>query len=100
MAKPQTIPILAADTKSFTINIYAALAILGGAILTTAVVTAFGVASTLNTDHFLLQSTATAVAEFKTSYVRTDVYSSDQKYISDTLGDIKTNLIEINRKLK
>lgn len=80
-------------TKSLTINIWAALGILGSAILSSIVITAFTMARSLNSDHFLLQSTAEAVSEIKTNqdkYVSKDVYEANQAALNTALLDIKT----------
>lgn len=88
--------------KEITINVWAALGIIGGAILVSIVGTAFAAASAANSDHFLLQSTATAVSEIKTNqsqYVRSDVYEANQTAIETSLQDIKTDLQSIDQKL-
>lgn len=85
--------------KSVTINIWTAMGILGGAVLVSIVGTAFTIASTANSDHFLLQSTATAVTEIKSSYVNKDVYDANQTSVNTSLRDIKNTLNSIDQKI-
>lgn len=87
------------NTKQLTINIWAALGILGSAILVSIVTTAFTVGRTVNSDHFLLQSTADAVVEIKASYVNKDVYNANQASINTSLRDIKNSLTDIGSRL-
>lgn len=90
-------------TRHLTVNIWTALGVLCSAALAAAVSTAFIATRTLNSDHFLLQSTATAISEVKTnqsSYVNKDVYNANQTALNSTLTDIKDQLKAINLKIK
>lgn len=89
----------APNTKTLTVSIWTALGILGSAILVSVVGTAFAVAGTANSDHFLLQSTALAVTELKLTTVSKDVYEANQASLSVSLRDIKTQLEALNLKL-
>ncbi len=85
--------------KQFTINIWTAFGILGGAILVSIVGTAFTIGRTLNTDHFTLESTAAAVAEIKASYVNKDVYDANQAALISSLRDIKDSQTALTTQL-
>lgn len=85
--------------REFTINIWSALGILGAAILVSVVGTAFAIGGTLNSDHFVLQSTAQAVTEIKSDYVRSDVYQANQTSLNGSLRDIKNQLTDLSSRI-
>lgn len=95
-----TIQVPTPNTKSLTIDLWAALGIVGGAILVSIVSTAFIVGRTINSDHFLTQSTAAAVDQIQTNYVRSDVYAANQTATLTTLRDIKDELTLLSAKIK
>lgn len=96
----ETVPVVAVQvptTKTLTIDLWKALGILGGAVLVAIVTTAFAAGRTLNADHFTTLATASDVAEIKTSYVRSDVYTANQTALTSSLRDIKDQLTALNQ---
>lgn len=87
------------NTKSLTVNLWAALGILSSAILVSIVTTAFTVGRTLNSDHFIVQSSASAITEIKSTYVRSDVYTVNQSATQNTLAEMNNRLNNILDKL-
>lgn len=92
-----TIQVPSVNTKTLTIDLWKALGILGGAVLVAVVTTAFAAGRTINSDHFATLATAADVAEIKTSYVRSDVYTANQAAITSSLRDIKDQLTALNQ---
>ena len=86
-------------SKTVTVSIWTVVGVLGSAVLVSIVGTAFTIAATANSDHFLLQSTATAVTEIKSSYVDKDVYAANQASVNTSLRDIKNTLSSIDQKI-
>lgn len=87
--------------KEITVNLWTALGIISAAVLVSIVGTAFAIGGTLNSDHFILQSTAQAVTEIKenqSQYVRSDVYEANQQAILTSLRDIKNTLDTLSKK--
>lgn len=82
------------NTKSLTINLWAALGILGSAILVSIVATAFTVGRTLNSDHFLTNANASAIEEIKGTYVRSDVYAANQQEIKAIFNQHVTQMTQ------
>lgn len=74
--------------REITINLWAAFGIVATAVLTGGVSVAFGLVTTANSDHFLLERTVSAVEEIKSDYVREDVF-----------GEVIKRLDRIERKL-
>lgn len=93
------VQVLQPNTKTLTINIWAALAVLGTSILVSMVGTAFAAGRTFNNDHFLLQSTATAVTDLKNDTVKKDVYEANQDSLTSSLRTISNRLDSIDGKL-
>ncbi len=80
------------SSREVTLNLWAALGIVGAAVLTSVVGTAFTFASIANTDHFLLKSTVDAVEEIRNQYVTREQFSElreDVKYIRSRLDQGK-----------
>lgn len=95
----QTMPVFTPQRRKYEVDPFALLGLIGSTFLITAVSTAFIVARTLNTDHFLLSTTAQAVTEIKSSqqlYVRSDVYAANQTSILSNLQDIKNSIDALN----
>lgn len=95
----QTMPVLTPSTWTLKINVFAILGIIGAAFLTGIISMAFAAGGTLNTDHFLLSTTAKAVTEIQSSqqlYVRSDVYNANQTAILSNLQDIKSSIDALN----
>lgn len=91
----QVIPVLTPTNWTLKINAFALLGLIGSTIIVSIIGTAFTIGGTLNTDHFLLSTTAQAVTEIKSNqelYVRQDVYDANQTAILTSLRDIKNTL--------
>lgn len=96
----------AQPTQSFNttvkINLFALLGLIGTTFVVSIIGTAFAVGGVLNSDHFLLSTTARAVDEIKANqelYVRSDVYEANQQAIITSLLDIKNDISVIDQKL-
>lgn len=90
------------DTHSrvITVDLWKALGALGTAILVSSVGTAFTVGSVLNSDHFLLANATEDIKTLQGTSVRYDVYTVQQRYITEQLENINKELAKINAKLE
>lgn len=96
---PPTAQVVQPATKTVAISLWTAMGVLGASILGTMVVTAFAIGSNLNTDHFLLQSTVTAVDELRDNTVRQDVFTQTITPLKEDINEIKDTTKNTNLKL-
>jgi hypothetical protein len=85
--------------KIIQIHLHRAIAIVGGAILTSIVGTVFAMLSILNTDHFTLVAVSQEVKKVPETYVRKDVYKTEYERICERLTLIEQDTKEILKTL-
>lgn len=86
------------DQRVFSISFARLMAIIAGAVITSAIGTAFAISRTSISDHFLLVSVSADVERLNVETVKRDVYNADIQYIKDSITEIKNDIKEIKNK--
>ncbi len=89
--KNETIAVMAQE-QAYQISAWKAISILAGAVLVSVVGTAFAVAGTLNSDHFLTVSNTDRISAIEETSVRQDVLVEQLTPMRNDIVEIKTDI--------
>ena len=89
--KNETIAVMAQE-QAYQISAWKAVSILAGSVLISVVGTAFALAGTLNSDHFLTVSNTDRISAIEKTTVRQDVLFEQLKPMSDDISEMKADI--------
>lgn len=90
--KNETIAVMAQE-QAYQISAWKAVSILAGSVLVSVVGTAFALAGTLNSDHFLTVSNTDRISAIEKTTVRQDV-------LVEQLAPMRADILEIKADIK
>ena len=92
--KNETIAVMAQE-QAYQISAWKAISILAGAVLVSVVGTAFTVANTVNSDHFLTVSNTDRISAIEETSVRQDVLVEQLTPMRADIAEIKTDIKQL-----
>ena len=84
-----------AQEQAYQISAWKAISILAGAVLVSVVGTAFTVANTVNSDHFLTVSNTDRISAIEETSVRQDVLVEQLTPMRADIAEIKTDIKQL-----